>query len=58
MNWEEGYDCGYYEGLRNAVRCLIQSMGIGAEVHEIIAVLREWRDNAHHQYMENKGDEE
>lgn len=56
MSWEEGYDCGYYEGLRNALRLI--AMNIGTDVHAIIASIREMRDDAHAQYMESQGDEE
>jgi len=55
MSWEEGYDCGYYEGLRNALRFI--AMNIGTDVHAIIASIREMRDDAHAQYLESQGDE-
>ena len=54
MSWEEGYDCGYYEGLRNALRYI--AMHIGTDVHEIVVKLRKWRDDAYAQHMENQED--
>ena len=51
MAWEEGYDCGYYEGLRDAIRFI--AMHIGTDVHKIIKKLVEMRDDAYVQHQEN-----
>lgn len=56
MAWEEGYDCGYYEGLRNAIRYI--AMNIGTDIHEIIGLLVDWRDDAYVQHQENLEDDE
>lgn len=58
MNWEEGYDCGYYEGLRNALRLLAMGFGIGKSIQDIHAEIREMRDDAYAQHMENQEEEE
>lgn len=57
--WEEGYDCGYYEALRNAIRYIIMQQSMPLD--EIIAALAEMRDDAHAQHRETSlkyGDEE
>ena len=56
--WEEGYDCGYYEGLRNALRLLAMGFGIGKSIQDIHAELREMRDDAFAQHQENLEEEE
>ena len=56
MAWEEGYDCGYYEGLRNAIRYII--MNIHADKQDIIEKLAELRDDAYAQHQENIEDDE
>ena len=56
MSWEVGYDCGYYEGLRNAIRFI--AMNIGTDVHAIIKQLAEMRDDAYAQHFENIEEDE
>jgi len=53
--WERGYDCGYYEGLRNAIRYIAGN--IGTDVHEIIKLLVKWRDEAYELHQESEGDD-
>ena len=55
MNWETGYDCGYYEGLRNAIRYI--AMNVGTDVHKIINALAEMRDDAYAQHIQNEESE-
>jgi hypothetical protein len=56
MSWEQGYDCGYYEGLRYAIRYI--AMNIGTDVHAIISKLAEMRDDAYVQHRENIEDDD
>jgi len=55
VSWEAGYDCGYYEGLRNAIRYIVMQHRYN-DIHAIIAALSELRDDARAQYRQ--GDEE
>jgi hypothetical protein len=55
-NWKEGYDCGYYEGFRNAIRYII--MNIRDDIQHIIDGLAVFRDYAHAQHLENVREEE
>jgi hypothetical protein len=50
--WEIGYDHGYYEGLRNAIRFIAGN--IGTDVHEIIKLLAKWRDESYELHMESE----
>ena len=56
MNWEEGYDCGYYEGLRNALRYIAMNPHI--DFNQVLVGLREMRDDALAQHQENLGDDD
>ena len=47
MNWERGYDVGYYEAMRNAVATLITLTLNGVSVQDVVKQLAELRDNAH-----------
>lgn len=46
MSWEDGYDQGYYEGIRNVVAVLITRVLNGDPVQDIITGLAELRENA------------
>tara|TARA_R100000664_G_scaffold17769_1_gene26781 strand:+ start:206 stop:394 length:189 start_codon:yes stop_codon:yes gene_type:complete len=48
--WETGYDCGYYEGLRNAVMFILQHCD---EESFVIDKLIEWRDDAYELHKDN-----
>ena len=54
--WEEGYDQGYYEALRNALRLLAMGFGIGKSIQDIHAELRSMRDEAHELMLEHRSD--
>ena len=49
-SWERGYDCGYYEGLRNALRLILEH---SEEESIVIDKLIEWRDDAYEMHKEN-----
>jgi len=46
MNWERGYDKGYYEGMRNCIATLITLRMNGSDLNEIIKQLATLRDVA------------
>ncbi len=46
IGWEDGYDQGYYEGIRNVVAVLITRTLNGDSLQDIITGLAELRDNA------------
>ena len=48
--WENGYDCGYYEGLRNAVMLILRHC---EEESYVIDKLIEWRDDAYELHKDN-----
>jgi len=53
MSWEEGYDLGYYEGLRNCIRELIINQMNDMEWDAILNELRILREEALKQHQAN-----
>lgn len=58
MSWDESYDQGYYEGIRNAVTELIQLNMQGWTVLDIIKHLAVLRAAALEEWQEHDEDDE
>jgi len=53
MSWDEGYDLGYYEGIRNCIRTLIVNQMNEMEWEDILKELRILREDALKQHRIN-----